>query len=227
MRVAICDDEIMDLASLSDALKRYCAKSLKVSSFSNARSLLLGARKTQYDIVILDIEMPGQNGYDAALQLNAVEPKPIIIFLTNSTAYTLCGYGVAFRYLTKPIVDAQLFSAMDAAIREVEANRFVFNMDGGDHVLRLDDIYYLEICDHYTILHTIDCEYSFRATLKDVVSQLPSGYFAMPHQSFVVGFAHIKTSTSKEIRLTNGASIPVSRRKQKEFYAQFHRYLRR
>lgn len=227
MRIAICDDEKKDLDELTILLHEYGIKETELFSFTNSSDLLLSTQRKAYDIVILDIEMPSPNGYETALKLLDNTPKPLIIFLTNSMDYTLRGYGVAFRYLTKPIAKNKLHPALDAVIREVKANRFMFSADGVSRVLYMDQIYYLEIFNHYVVLHTIDNEFTFRATLKDVLAQLPLGYFGLPHQSYIVNFAHVKTATQKEIRLTNGICIPISRRKQKDFEKQFYLFLGR
>lgn len=228
MRIAICDDEPKDLHALRAAVEKYDAVgNLEVASFTKAADLYTENNKHPFDIAILDIEMNAPNGYDIAEQLVAHETAPIIIFLTNSTAYTIRGYGVAFRYLTKPIVQEQLNKALGAAICEVKANRFIFTTDGISHVIRMNDIYYFEVFNHHTVLHTMDKEYTFRATLKEIVTDLPNGYFGSPHQSYVVNFVHVKTAMAKELHLTNGAVVPISRRKQQEFEDQLHAYLGR
>lgn len=228
MRVAVCDDEVSDLDNIIKILKKHGGfSSMDVSQFLTGTELLICAETDPFDLVMLDIEMPGINGYDVAVKLHSLPKKPLIIFLTNSMAYTLRGYGVAFRYLTKPIDECQLFWALDSAIREIKANRFVFQMDGISNVVPMDRIYYIEVFNHHTVLHTLDQEFTFRASLRDVLTQLPAGYFGMPHQSYILNFNHITTATSKEIHLTNGVRVPVSRRKQKEFERQFHRYLGR
>ena len=127
MRVAVCDDEQKDLDQILDAVSTYGA--LEISGFTNSKDLLDASERKPFDLVVLDIEMPGINCYDAAVKLRSLAKQPLIIFLTNSMAYTLRGYGVAFRYLTKPINQEQLHSALDSAIREVQANRFVFQVD--------------------------------------------------------------------------------------------------
>ncbi len=225
MRVAVCDDEQKDLDQILDAVSTYGA--LEISGFTNSKDLLDASERKPFDLVVLDIEMPGINGYDAAVKLRSLAKQPLIIFLTNSMAYTLRGYGVAFRYLTKPINQEQLHSALDSAIREVQANRFVFQVDGISRVIQMDEIYYLEVFNHHTVLHTMDQSFTFRATLKEILAQLPSGYFGVPHQSYVVNFIHIQTATGMDIQLTNGAVIPISRRKKLEFDRQFHQYLGR
>lgn len=225
VRVAVCDDEEKDLQEILQFLSEK--PSLEISRFSLASDLLCEAGTTPFDLVILDIEMPGINGYEAALKLRSMPQKPLILFLTNSMDYTLRGYGVAFRYLTKPIQPELLGAALDSAIREIQADRFVFQIDGMNQVLPMDEIYYLEVFNHHTVLHTIDQSFTFRATLKEVVAQLPPFYFGMPHQSYIVNFHHIATYTASEIHLTNGSRIPVSRRRKAVFEHQFFQYLGR
>lgn len=228
MRVAICDDEVKDLNALRTAIGQYdSTETLEVEAFTKASDLYAANSKNPFDIAILDIEMNAPNGYEIASILVEQETAPIIIFLTNSTAYTIRGYGIAFRYLTKPIVQTQLNKALNAAISEAKANRFVFTADGISHVVRMNDIYYFEVFNHHTVLHTMDREFTFRATLKEITTDLPRGYFGSPHQSYLVNFVHIKTVMAKELHLTNGAVVPVSRRRQQEFEDQLHAYLGR
>lgn len=228
MRIAICDDDPNDLHALHSALTQYdTTASIKVSSFTAASDLLVANNQSPFDIAILDIEMKPPNGYEIAQKLVEQDSSPIIIFLTNSTAYAIRGYGIAFRYLTKPIAEDQLAKALDAAICEVHANSFIFTADGTSHIVRMKDIYYFEVFNHHTILHTADQDFTFRATLKEIIERLPNGYFGSPHQSYLVNFMHVQTAMSGELSLTNGAVVPVSRRRQQEFERQLYRYLGR
>ena len=228
MRIAVCDDDAKDLEKLRAAIVQYDSfGGLELESFIRAFDLYAANTACAFDIVILDIEMSAPNGYEIAKALVAQKAAPIIIFLTNSTAYTIRGYGIAFRYLVKPIDQTQLENALNAAVLEAKANRFVFTADGISHVVRMDEIYYFEVFNHHTVLHTMDHEYIFRATLKENTGNLPRGYFGSPHQSYIVNFMHIKTVMAKEVHLTNGAVVPISRRKQQEFESQLYAYLGR
>ena len=227
MRIAICDDEERDLLALKTAVNTFdLSRSIEVCAFSSAAALYSAEIKKPFDIAILDIEMAPPNGYAIAEKLVKSDTAPIIIFLTNSMDYTIRGYGIAFRYLTKPIDQNQLNTALSAAVKKASAKRFVFSVDGSSHVIRMEDIYYFEVFNHHTILHTMDQAYTFRATLKEIMLELPVGYFGSPHQSYIINFSHVKTAMSKEIHLTNGIVIPISRRKQQEFDNQFRMYLR-
>lgn len=228
MRIAICDDDPTDLQAVHTALTQYDTdRNLNISSFCKASDLFAANEKTPFDIAVLDIEMSAPNGYEIAQKLVAQDSSPIIIFLTNSTAYAIRGYGIAFRYLTKPIAQVALSKALDAAICEVKANSFVFTADGNSHIVRMKDIFYFEVFNHHTILHTKDQEFTFRATLKEIMADLPIGYFGSPHQSYLVNFMHVQTAMTGELRLTSGAIVPVSRRRQQEFEDQLHSYLGR
>lgn len=228
MKIAICDDECMDLTFTKKLIKEYdVSELLDVSTYTNSDDFLAACCKTHFDIALLDIEMAGTNGYEVATLLSAKDSHPLMIFVTKSMEYSIRGYGLVFRYLTKPVTLKSLSEVLDAAIREVTANSFSFAIDGGSHVIKNDDIYYFEVYNHSIILHAVDETFTIRSTLRDILSQLPQGYFGMPHQSYVVNLSHIKSSSATGIRLTNGAGIPVSRRKFKEFNRLLQMYLGR
>ena len=228
MYIAVCDDDKNDLNIVLSLLHQYDhSKRLKIDSFFSAKALLEKCQIKNYDIAILDIEMESPNGYEAAEKLVAQPAPPLIIFVTNSLEYTIRGYGVAFRYLPKPIDLLSLSKAMDSAIREITSNRFLFFLEGTSCVLRIEEIYYIESFGHQIVLHTQSNDFSMRSTLINIISQLPQGRFGFPHQSYIVNLQHIRTASQKEIHLTNGKIIPISRRKQQEFERQFHQYLGR
>ena len=228
MHIAICDDDRNDLDILIQLVREYLASGTgQISAFSNAKELYHFTETTKVDIAILDIEMEAPNGYEIALQLINRQKPPIIIFVTNSMAYTTRGYGVAHRYLAKPLDKSLLWEALDTAVLKIKANRFTFAVDGCSQIIRMDDIYYFEIFSHMAVIHTADSEYSFRGSLKEIASQLPPGSFGSPHQSYLVHFSHIKSARTNEIILTNGIHIPVSRRKLKPFQEEFYRFLGR
>lgn len=228
MHIAICEDDRQDMELACSILQQYDQQHrFTLTCFSSGADLLAAAEQTAFDIALIDIEMTAPNGFEAAQRLQALPAPPLIIFATRSMDYAIRGYGVAFRYLAKPLTPEKLVPALDAAVRELRADRFVFSLDGAAYVLRMQQIYYFDVYDHVTTVHTADEKYAIRTTLKDVLAQLPRGYFGMPHQSYIVNFAHVKTATTQEIYLTSGVRIPVSRRRQVDFMAQLQQYLGR
>lgn len=229
MRIAICDDDPVDLQEIETHLRNYdIYNQFEINLFTDAAQFYIDQQNIPFDLVWMDIEMNDPNGYEISKKLVTYSPKPpLIIFVTHSMEYTIRGYGIAFRYLPKSMLNDQFHAIMDAAVQEIKANRFSFSIEGLNHVLVLSEIYYFEVHGHHTTVHTCDTEYTIRTPLKEIIIQLPQGYFAAPHKSFLVNLMHIKTATMSELSLTNGVHIPVSRRYQKNFDHLFYSYLGR
>lgn len=222
MKLAVCDDNHEDLRQMAMLSAQY-DPGMEIFSFSSAQALY--ESNLDFDAVLLDIEMDSPNGYEIALRMAQEESHPVIIFATNSAAYAVRGYGLALRYLLKPLSMETLSEALDAAKQELRSNRMTVTLDGISHVLKVQDIRYAEVQRHQMMFYTADDCLSFRGTLKDIVSQLPGRWFAAPHQSYVVNLLYIRSASKTELILTDGTRIPISRRRQQEFLRHFHRFL--
>ena len=228
LRLGICDDDPKDLAQILELVKLYDTDNqLQVTMFLQAKSLLDAAAQTGFDIILLDIEMEPPNGFDAAKTLIAMPDPPIVIFATKSNAYALKGYGVAIRYLQKPVAKADFFEAMDAAVADATAHRMTFQIDNMLVSIRLGDIQYIETFGHYAVVHTDQDAYRFRSTLKEVMERIPKGYFVSPHRSYIVNLEHIHTATATQILMDCGAVIPIGRKHAQEFNDALYRFLGR
>jgi DNA-binding LytR/AlgR family response regulator len=224
MKIAICDDNPQDLHQLLDLVRRYDPQAA-IDAFSSAKELYLAAQSTRYDAVVLDIEMEAPNGYEIAMRLAQEDTHPIIVFATNSADYAVRGYGLALRYLLKPLTLKSVAEAMDAVRKEILGSRLFVTLDGTAHALHVQDVYYAEVSGHQSTLHTANGVFTSRESLRDLADQLPSRYFCAPHQSFLVNLLHVRTVDTDTLVLTNGIIIPCSRRKQKEFLMRFYQFL--
>lgn len=226
LRIAVCDDEPLDLSNTIEMIKGYDkTKTFDIVPFTRACALLNA--EDAFDIILLDIEMEAPNGYDVARQIAAAPTPPVIIFVTKSSTYTLKGYGIALRYLQKPLDKAIFEEALDASVQEASAHRLYFTSDDRTVALPLRKILYIEMYGHYAMIHTDFSEYRIRSTLKDIQNKLPQGYFALPHKSVLVNFEHVLSASKNEIQMDNGATIPISRYRYKEFNDAFFRFLER
>ena len=228
MRVALCDDEPKDLVCLETLCKKYDPNGqLECESFLSASQLLNAAETTSFDLILLDIEMEGVTGFEAAEQLIKQKRPPLIVFVTKSQAYCVRGYGVAFRYLVKPIQWQEFENALDAALMEYQSNRLMFNLNEQRQTVYIGDIMYLETYDHVTIVHTTQQQYPVRMSLTELAGHLPRSCFAFSQKSYLVNMHYIQTTTNAQITLTDGSKIPISRRKRTDFNAQLNDFLGR
>lgn len=222
MHIAICDDNPADLQQLQQLLLSY-GRGITLRAFPSA--LALYECDQHFDAVILDIEMEAPNGFEIALRMARQESHPIIIFATNSAAYAVQGYGLALRYLLKPLTGPAITEALDAVQQQLSANRIALVLDGQTRVLNIHDIRYAEVSGHRITIHTTSDTIVFRGTLRELLSKLPDCFFYPIHQSYTVNLLHVQSVSRDGVRLTDGTSLPLSRRRQLEFTDAFHRFL--
>lgn len=228
LHIAICDDEIIDLSQTLELVKVYDSNSqLQITTFLRAADLMEKAKQYPFDVVLLDIEMEPPSGFDIAKELTSTDNPPIIIFTTKSNAYALKGYGIAIRYLQKPLLYEPLSEALDVAIADATAHRLTIQIDSVWHTVRLRDVQYIEIYGHYANIYTDKRTFRLRTTLKEIMGRLPKGYFVPTHKSFIVNLEHITSVTTSEVNLDCGSVIPIGRTKAKEFNQALFRYLGR
>jgi len=228
MRLAICDDCSNDLKQIQQLISEdFDYSNIELFTFDSAQQLFQSHAKTPFDLVILDIEMPEPNGFEIAKRLKEINPKQLIIFVTQSMAYTIAGYGIAFRYIPKCNLNELLIPSITKAIEELDITYYELENDGNLSRIATNEILYIEVYNHNIILHTLHEQYCFRDSISNIYSHLPHKTFGIPHQSFIVNFEFISKLTPTEIHLTSNVRIPISRRRNQTFNSAFHRYLGR
>ena len=110
-----------------------------------------------YDIVFLDIELPGINGVSIAKLLREKNYSKILIFTTNLAQYALKGYEVdALCFLVKPINYFTLKISLDKAIKVLskeKSKKILINNKNEIVSIDIDNIYYFEVINHDVIIH--------------------------------------------------------------------------
>lgn len=225
MKIAICDDEISELETVVGFLRSYNL-ALEYATFESAKDLLSAYDNDYYDIVLLDIEMKRPNGYDIAKRLKKLHDPPLVVFVAKSSDYTIRGYEVAFRYLKKPITESAFSRVMNDAMSEIRPKHISITDSRKTTVISVQDIIFIEAFNYYLSVHTVDCEYRVRRSLKSVAEELQLCNFVRPHNSFLVHMPYIQSATSKTIIMQNNVEIPISRNRRAEFEEEFRKYLR-
>lgn len=109
MRIAVCDDEEACRMQVKNEVEKILGLDVVVDLYPSGRELLAGFEKFSYDIIFLDIEMPGMDGISLARKLRTKDGTVFLVFLTGHIEYALKGYEVnALRYLTKPVKEEKL-----------------------------------------------------------------------------------------------------------------------
>lgn len=109
-RIAICDDEVGQIKIISDYLARFSIKTdieFKIERYTSSNELLKKYynEKSPFDILFLDMEMPGRNGIETAEEIRRLPDRNVLIsFITSYPEYMQDSFDVqASQYLTKPV----------------------------------------------------------------------------------------------------------------------------
>ncbi len=224
MLIAICDDSKEDMDLLMGYVRRY-DPGLAVRTYSSARELLAASEKP--DIVFMDIEMEPPNGFEAAERLRAERDAPIIIFTTQTLSYAVRGYGLALRYLPKPIGFDTFSEALELALRERTPRKISVSSDSGTRVLSVPDIMWFEVYGHNVCFHLAGRrELQVRCTFSSVLEQVRPCDFAQIHKSYCVNLAFVERAEQNSVGLTDGTALPVGRSFVKSFREKLGNYLR-
>lgn len=118
--IAIVDDEQMYLDKekrITEEYFRRKGQECRIELFQDAEWLLCELEEKKFDIYVLDVEMPGKNGLDAARGIRMLYPDPVIIFATNFIDYAVEAYEVnTYRYIPKEVLVDKLTAAYDALL---------------------------------------------------------------------------------------------------------------
>lgn len=115
LRVLLVDDEIDLLQSMTRALER---RGMKVSTAPDGERAVAQAKQKVFDVVVVDVKMPGQGGIETLRQLKEVHPLLEVIVLTGHPTSPQAVEAVnagAFGFLTKPIDAEALAEQIRAA----------------------------------------------------------------------------------------------------------------
>lgn len=122
-RILIADDEVIERKVLYKTLEKHLGDQCEIYLAENGREALRIYKERQIQILILDIEMPGINGIEAAEQIRRMDKDCCIIFLTAYDEFSYAKKAVhvrAMEYLLKPYEEKELLQILDEAIRQTE-----------------------------------------------------------------------------------------------------------
>ena len=166
------------------------------------------------DILLLDIQMGGQDGVSLAKELRAQRDNLVIIFITGLPDFLQEGYDVsALHYLMKPVDEGKLFAVLDRAVKHVSKAepQLLLTVDGETMRVSAADIMYVESFAHHLELNLTSGTITVKMPTYKLEQMLGEG-FVRCHRSYLVGMRHIKKITKTDIVLDNSKSIPLSRR---------------
>ncbi len=239
LRVLIVDDERLAREKLRRTLAEAEAVRV-VGEAANGSEAIERIRKDRPDVVFLDVQMPGMDGFDVIERLPA-DAIPAVVFVTAHDEYAIRAFDVeAIDYLLKPFDRLRLRQTLERVRRQLgqeprqlveklrrilespgaagaSLRRIAVHSGGRIQSLKVEEISWIEAADNYVRVHTPRAVHLIRETLGSLERRLDPTLFIRIHRSAIV-----KIETIREVEslfhgdyaavLTTGERLPVGRR---------------
>lgn len=235
IQIAFCDDDRSVLNDISVLLDRYRVQRNQViehtAYYQSPFELLAGIEGgLRFDIIFLDVIMPGENGIETAREIRQYDTNVKIIFLTSSTEFAVQSYTVeAYFYQLKPLWEDSFFRLMDAVIEQcakTQTNSLVLKCKNGITRIALTQLEYCEVIGRTLFLHlTSGKVLESSGTLDELNGQLAQHEnFLRPHRSYLVNLEHVQGISYRAITMACLTEIPIPHGKYAEIKSAFLSY---
>lgn len=237
LQIAICDDNRIQNDMTKELLEAYGEEkqhALSVSDYENGIDLLRDVRQGKhFDVYVLDMIMPQQNGIDVAKALRKAGIEDKIVFLTSTAELAIEAYDVqAYHYLLKPLDAVKMWQLLDKIVLEIkgeEKENLEIKVREGQKRIWLEELLYVDItnrapCYHIkdgTCLEGLSLRHPFKEAVKDLIA---SGNFAMAGASMAVNLSQIDFMSRNTVIMAGGDTIYPPKSALGQLYEDWQAY---
>lgn len=240
LKILIVDDEANVREALSKMVKLCCEDAKLAGTCSNVTEAVNTIRETNPDVLLLDMEIGTESGFDIFKHFPHPEFK--VIFITAYQQYAVQAFRfAALDYLLKPIDPDQLRDALNRAFDAIDREKFSIKIDSfiqnmgtiasrpkkivlktaeHMHVVNLNDIMYCESERCYTTFYMADKSHILVSqTLGDYEDMFTEYGFIRTHKSYLINLHFMKRYEKGDggnIILNDGTCLPVATRKKEQ-----------
>lgn len=228
--IAIVEDEEQFRSQLTEYLTQYQKENhleFKITTFSDGAEILEDYQQ-EYDVILLDIEMPKVNGMDAAKQIRLKDENVVLMFITNMASYAIYGYEVgALDFVMKPITYYTFSMKLTRALKRAkiqDQKAVLLTLPDGVKKLELSEIYFVEGQSRMLYYHTVDGDYIVKGTMQGAEQALAQYPFVKCNHWYLVNLMHVK-EVQKNVAIVGPFELEISRRNKTTFLKALTEYM--
>ena len=229
--MAICDDEAAvceKLESMTIKLAEELGLMISCRQFHSGEALL-NTDLTEYQLLLLDIEMEGLDGMETAGKVRSRSQSLEIVFVTALAARCSEGYQYrAYRYLIKPVEYERFAAEMRGlfsriAIKNKISSNIMESMK--NQIPIYTELYFIEVIDHTVYYHSKSDTIEVTGTMKKVEELYSELGFCRIHRSYLVNMEKVEYVFADKIILENKTELLLGRKYAKEFKNQYANFM--
>ena len=228
MRIAVCDDVPREQEQFDEAVRGWDPTRVTEKFFNGAALLEAAKRDPAFDIVFLDIYMPGEDGVDIARALKKISPETEIVFVTTSEDHAVSAFSLgALHYLVKPVTAAGMVEAFRrlAEVRARQRKTLSFSVGGDVCTVFLSQICSLESGNHSVEVSLDDGRRLRTRTPLHELEQRSDKRFLKVNRGVIVNMEHIERMGKDCCILRNGSRFFLAVRERSAICAAYSDYL--
>jgi len=227
LRALICDDEALVRAELAFVL-RDVVSPCDIVEVETAKAALSALRERPFDVLFLDIHMPGLSGIEALRLLESIADAPPVIIVSAHEDYALAAFEhAAVDYLLKPVNGARLAKTLERIKRTggpqapsppAPPSRIAVELEGSTKMISIDEVRFVEASGHRIDIHLYDETARYRGSLASCERLLEAHGFMRVHRAYLVNVRHVvevcpSFAGTSSVRVDDRArsTVPVSR----------------
>lgn len=225
LKIGICDDDMFALDLIQDAVSMVLRNKKiqgQIRVFQRVKDLEKKMEQTKFDLLLLDIDLPGMDGITFGKKLRGEKSRIDIIFVSNREDRVFDSLKVnPVGFIRKKHFLEDVPGVMENYLeRRAEAfsKKLVIQGKEKTEIFEIEDILYIEgqrkIQQIYLVDQVIPTE--VKKSLHELETELENQGFLRVHKGYLVNYRHIRIFQGNDILLDSGDCVPVSRRKLQE-----------
>ena len=232
MRIAIVEDDRIDMSQLRCTLEAFCSESgipYELDGFTAGKDFLAAFSAGKYEMIFFDNYIGETLGITLARHVRETDTEAALVFVTMSPDFAVESFDIgALHYIMKPVTRegiAKVFERWKTVRRNASGSVLELIINRVPLHIPTDSIQYIETLEKICSIHCQTQEIKTYIALDKLMEQLPEDSFLRPHRSFIVNMDFIEKMKDHAFLLKNGESVPVSRLAWAEVKRKYMEYL--
>lgn len=232
LRALAVDDEPPALDELAFLLGRD-ERVGEVRTCSTATEALLVLQSESFDVVLLDVAMPGLTGLELASVLRQFRHQPAVVFVTAHQHHAVEAFDLnAVDYLLKPVHESRMREAIRRVVEgggpppDEDDEQIPVELAGVTRFVRRSEVRYATAHGDYVRLHTNEGSPLVRLALGALEQRWADAGFVRIHRSVLVALSHVdevRLNSGQSSVVVDGVELPISRRHEADLRALLRR----
>lgn len=229
-KVLIVEDDDAAAQALARAIDRYAVEHGCAFQVARCASAMGLDDLPDVDLLFMDIDLPGQNGLDAAIELREHNHTTVLIFVTNLAQYAVRGYAAeALDFIVKPFSYGDFSLRMDRAMHALAQKRqraVKIQSRGETRIFTTSELVFVEVSGHNLVYYLASGQtVEARSSLAAAAAELTDAGFLKISSGCIINMAHVRGVADAQVTLSDGSSVWISRANKRRCLEEISRYL--